>query len=123
MRNSILVVDDNAPIRQMLRAVFEADGFTIVGEAANGVEAVNLVSTVKPDLIVLDLSMPVMNGLQAAPLLRRSLQNVPIILLTLYASVLPAEIAKPAGIAAVLSKDGSLDKLIPTAKALLSQAA
>ena len=118
----LLLVDDSEPVREVFGRMLMHLGHQVV-HAADGVEALATYQANRPDGVFLDLSMPVMNGLQAAPLLRRSLQNVPIILLTLYASVLPAEIAKPAGIAAVLSKDGSLDKLIPTAKALLSQAA
>ena len=60
---TVLVVDDNSAIRKMLATAFLSDGFTTCTEAENGKEAIELAKQNKPDVIVLDLSMPVMNGL------------------------------------------------------------
>jgi two-component system chemotaxis response regulator CheY len=68
---TVLVVDDNAAIRKMLASAFLSDGFKTCAEAENGKEAVELAKQIKPDVITLDLSMPVMNGIRAASELRR----------------------------------------------------
>jgi CheY-like chemotaxis protein len=72
----ILVVDDDDAIREMLRWRFELAGFGVL-EASNGSEAVKAAQTTKPDLVVLDLMMPVMNGLQAARVLKLMKPEVP----------------------------------------------
>lgn len=82
---TVLVVDDHAIIRKMLADAFLSDGFKICGEADNGKEGIEVAVQIKPDLIILDLSMPVMNGLQAATELRRLFPGTPIILFSLYA--------------------------------------
>jgi len=76
---SVLVVDDNAAIRKMLASAFLSNGFKTCGEAENGKEAVEAAKQINPDVITLDLSMPVMNGLTAASKLRRIFPTTPII--------------------------------------------
>jgi DNA-binding NarL/FixJ family response regulator len=71
-------------LRETVRTL-DADGFNVCGEANDGQQAVELAEKLSPDLIILDLSMPVMNGLQAAPALRRLVPESPIILYTLHA--------------------------------------
>ena len=72
MTHSILIVDDNPVIRRTLRSCFlQSVDWQVCGEAANGRDAVEKAQHLKPDLIILDLSMPVMNGLQAARELKR----------------------------------------------------
>ena len=66
MLKSVLVVDDNAFIRQVLCRVFTSEaGFDVCGEAENGQDAIEKAQTMHPDMIVMDLSMPVMNGVDA----------------------------------------------------------
>lgn len=79
----VLVVDDNADIRRLLglRLSVEAD-CVVVGEAANGEIALDLAASLRPDVIVLDLSMPVMDGLEALPGLRAMLPAARIIVLS-----------------------------------------
>ena len=81
MPKSVLVVDDNAAIRQALRQLFtsEAD-FAVCGEARNGREAIEKADDLNPDLIVMDLSMPVMNGIDATRVLKRLMPTVPLIM-------------------------------------------
>jgi DNA-binding NarL/FixJ family response regulator len=68
----VLLADDTPEIRRLLRVNLELDGrFEIVGEAADGAEAVALSQSLHPDVVVLDLAMPVMDGLQAAPMIRQ----------------------------------------------------
>jgi CheY-like chemotaxis protein len=67
----VLFVDDNPAIRKAVAAAFLSDGFAVCGEADNGQDAIKLAKQLAPDLIILDLAMPKMNGVQAAPELRR----------------------------------------------------
>jgi CheY-like chemotaxis protein len=107
-----LIVDDNAVIRKMLAAAFLSDGFKACAQAENGKEGIELAKQVTPDRITLDLAMPVMNGIQAAPVLRKLFPKTPIILFTLYADGLLKTEALRAGVSLVLSKTEPLDTLI-----------
>jgi response regulator NasT len=76
----ILIADDESIIRMDLRETLEAAGHEIAGEAANGREAVSLAETLQPDVVLLDVKMPKMNGLAAA----RKIRNAPVVILTAY---------------------------------------
>jgi DNA-binding NarL/FixJ family response regulator len=101
---TVLVVDDYALIRKKLPAAFLSDGFKTCGEAENGKEAIELAERIRPDVIILDFMMPMMNGLEAAPKLRKIFPNTPIILFTLYEDNLSKKEVSDAGISLVLSK-------------------
>jgi DNA-binding NarL/FixJ family response regulator len=122
MSRCILLVDDNAVIRHMLRTAIEERSDWEVGEAQNGRDAIDKARESKPDLIVLDLSMPVMNGLEAAPVLKRMLPAVPIILFTLHDNKTLEREALALGVSAVVSKAASMKALIDQAKDLLRAA-
>ncbi|HUA01385.1 MAG TPA: response regulator transcription factor, partial [Candidatus Aquilonibacter sp.] len=113
--------DDSRLVRKALRRIFETAGFEICGEADNGDQAVKEAPALKPDLIILDLSMPGLNGLQAAPLLRRSLPQVPIILFTIYPSVTLQQNARTAGVTSVISKDNPITCLVSEAEKLVGE--
>jgi CheY-like chemotaxis protein len=121
MTHSVLLVDDNRRIREILRGMFEAMG-CVCSESENGQEAVAEAGHQKPDLIVLDYSMPVMNGLEAAPLLKRLLPQTPILMFTMFANEIFAKEAIAAGVTAVFSKDQAGTHLIPKAVSLLRSA-
>lgn len=121
MAKCVLLVDDNQLVRKTLRHIFETAGFEVCGEAGDGDEAVRQAPELKPDLIVLDLSMPVLNGLQAAPLLRRSLPDVPIILFTIYPSAAIQQNAQTAGVTTVISKDKAITSLVSEAEKLVGE--
>jgi two-component system, NarL family, nitrate/nitrite response regulator NarL len=106
-------------MRHMLRMAFEEHSGWEVGEAENGRQAIDKARESKPDLIVLDLSMPIMNGLEAAPVLRRMLPGVPIILFTLHDNKTLQREAFSAGISAVVSKAVGLKTLVNQAEDLL----
>jgi CheY-like chemotaxis protein len=117
---TVLVVDDSAVIRKMLASAFLSDGFETCIEAENGKEAIDVAKQSKPDLIILDLSMPVMNGLQSAPELRKISPQAPIILFTLYGRNLAQTEASKAGINLVVEKSVPLSTLIEKAHELMT---
>lgn len=81
----VFLADDHAVLRAGLRLLLETQsGFEVVGEAATGLEALTLVEALKPDLILLDLSMPGLNGLDALPTLRRLAPAAHILVLTMH---------------------------------------
>jgi DNA-binding NarL/FixJ family response regulator len=85
-RLRIVLADDTKEYRDLLRIILEQDGrFEIVGQAANGEDAVAAVRAERPDAIVLDLAMPVMDGLQAIPLLREHAPETAIVVLSGFA--------------------------------------
>jgi DNA-binding NarL/FixJ family response regulator len=101
----ILIADDSGAVRTATRRSLESPpGLEVCGEAVDGLDALEKVRTLKPDLIILDLSMPRMNGLQAARELRAMMVRVPIVLFTLHADAVPPQVAAAAGISAVVSK-------------------
>jgi CheY-like chemotaxis protein len=117
----ILVVDDNAVVRNLVRKLFESQSdFEISGEAENGRDAVDKAEKLKPDLIILDLIMPVMTGLDAAPLLKQLLPNTPIILFTQQEGSEVERQAQAAGIDAVVSKSQVASELVLKAQSLVA---
>jgi DNA-binding NarL/FixJ family response regulator len=112
MSKRILVVDDNAPIRGLVRRFVESrPGLEVCGEATDGLEGIQKVRELNPDLIVLDFLMPGMNGLQAAVLLHQIVPKAPIILFTFYKDAISSDLAQAAGVASILSKTDQLATL------------
>ena len=119
-KKRVLLVDDNPLVRSLVRQVFELHpDFEISGEAENGRDAVEKAENLKPDLIILDLAMPVMTGLDAAPLLRKVVPDARIILFTVQEGREVERLARAAGIHAVVAKSQAASKLILSAQALL----
>jgi DNA-binding NarL/FixJ family response regulator len=101
----ILLVDDSELIRLATRHFLESHpGFKVCGEAVDGIGALEKARHLNPDLIILDIAMPRMNGLQTARERRARMHKVPIILFTWYADAVQPEHAVAAGISAVISK-------------------
>jgi two-component system nitrate/nitrite response regulator NarL len=120
-KKRVLIVDDNLTVRSMVRQVFDLEpDFEISGEAENGIEAIEKAEALKPDVVILDLSMPVMTGLDAAPRLMQLLPDVRIILFTVEESNELDRLARAGGIHAVVSKREAASKLVPQAQALLA---
>lgn len=105
MTKYILLVDDSEVVRIATRHFLESrPGFVVCGEAVDGAEALEKARDLNPDLIILDLAMSRMNGLQAARKLRAAMRTVPIILFTWYADAIQAADAADAGVSVVISK-------------------
>ena len=105
--------------RSQVRQLFLADGFTVCSEAENGREAIEVARDCNPGIIILDVAMPVMGGIEAAPKLRELLPDIPIILFTLHADYLRTIDLASLGISAALSKNGPLDQLLDKAHELM----
>jgi DNA-binding NarL/FixJ family response regulator len=118
-KHRILVIDDGDSVRDVIRIFLEHAGFDVCGEAADGVQAIELAKQLKPDLIVLDLAMPRMNGAEAASILSTTMPRVPIIVLTLYRYALGDALASAVGVAAVLDKTDGMAKLVACVRSLL----
>jgi CheY-like chemotaxis protein len=104
MRKYVLIVDDSEVTRIATRHFLESERECEVCEAVDGVDALEKASHLNPDLIILDLQMPRMSGLQTARELRAMKVNAPIILFTLYADEVQPEDALTAGVTVVVPK-------------------
>jgi CheY-like chemotaxis protein len=121
MAKRILIVDDSDQLRKALRNALEAKLGVTCTESRNGQEAVDHALELNPALIVLDLSMPVMNGLDAAPHLKRLLPTVPIVMFTSFVGNEVLALARAAGISTVVAKEAP-DGLIAAVRSLLTTA-
>jgi two-component system, NarL family, response regulator NreC len=109
----ILLVEDHRILREGLRAIFDAeDDFVVVGEAGDGMEAIHRAQDLQPDLIVLDLSMPRMNGLDALRGIKRVAPDARVLILTVQMGEEYVFGALRAGADAYLSKDSSSAELV-----------
>ena len=105
MSKNILIVDDSLPVRKLLRSFVESrTHFEVCGEAVNGLDAIEKARTLNPDLIVMDFSMPIMNGLEAGAVLKAILPQVPIIMCTVHDTAAMKVQALAAGVRAVIQK-------------------
>jgi CheY-like chemotaxis protein len=117
----ILVVDDSLLIRRSLCSLFEEKpDWTVCGEAENGSDAIDKAQKLDPDLIVIDLSMPVMNGIDATRILTRLMPTVPIVMYTTFADSHIKNIALDAGVRDLIDKSESASALIKTIERLVA---
>jgi two-component system response regulator EvgA len=121
--HTILILDDHAAVRAAVRELFgSALRSTIFTEAENGAEALIRASQDKPDLIVLDLAMPVMNGFETAKALRLLFPRIPVVMLTAHYLEGTKTTAQKLGIRGVFCKLQDLTPLLAHARALLASA-
>lgn len=113
---SILLVDDHQLVRQALRRALEDAGFEIAGEARDGEEAVALAATLHPDVIVMDMTMPIMNGVEASRIIVSQQADVRILLLTMHDEPALVADAISAGVIAFLTKDSSMHDVVETVR-------
>lgn len=124
MATRILIADDHVVIRKMLKALLETrEGWEVCGEAANGREAVTKAQELKPDLMIMDLAMPIMDGIRASRELSRAMPTVPIVMHTLHYSLELEVEAKKAGIRQVVAKVDSGERLMNAIEALVNPSA
>jgi len=117
---SILIADDNTLIRNGLCNLFGGEeDFDVCGQASNGREAVEKAQELQPDVIVLDLAMPVMNGLDAARVIKRIMPRVPVVMFSAYSDTFTENEARSAGISALVSKLDSASMLVEKCRSLI----
>jgi two-component system chemotaxis response regulator CheY len=117
----ILIVDDYASIRHLLRSFVETNtGFEVCGEAENGADAIEKAKELQPDLVLLDMTMPGMNGAEAAPVIKRLLPHVKIILFTIHTDGVNQALASTLGIDLAISKVEGITKIREHLIALLT---
>ncbi len=115
----ILVVDDHEAIRRGLRTALLAAGWQVCGEAANGREAIDRASELNPDLVILDISMPVMGGLEAAREILKKDQTVKIVVFTMHESQQMRDEMERIGVHAVAVKSAPIGDLLDAVKSVL----
>ena len=116
----ILIADDNESVLRAVRASLESNpDWSVCGEAVDGVEAVSKAQELYPDLIILDLAMPRMDGLKAASEIHKLMPSIPIIIHTLYRAALDLPTADKYGVRKVVDKTHG--SLFSTVKELFSE--
>ena len=123
MAKCILIVDDNAVIRRSLRGILESvDVSQVCAEAVDGFDGIEKANELHPDLIILDLSMPRLNGLETARVLSKTMPQVPLLMFSAHVDHFVEKEAVRAGVTAVLSKASDVKTLVNQTRALLKTA-
>jgi DNA-binding NarL/FixJ family response regulator len=114
VQRRILIVDDSAEIRKALRWIIqEQSDWRVCGEASDGAEGIYEAVRLKPDIVVLDFSMPVMNGIDAAARIKRLIPGIHLLMFTSYETSSIENAARSVGIDALVDK-GNRTKLLQT---------
>ncbi|WP_349409992.1 ANTAR domain-containing response regulator [Pseudalkalibacillus sp. SCS-8] len=121
MSKRIVLVEDESIVRMDVKMILQDEGYEVVGEAGDGEKAIEMVDKHKPDLIIMDIKMPKMNGLKASKIISQKF-NIPILLLTAYSQKDFIDKAKEANIVGYIVKPVSKDRLIPSVEIALHQA-
>jgi DNA-binding NarL/FixJ family response regulator len=120
---TILIVDDSPEVRHIVRTFLEQDVmFKVCGEAGSGSEAIKLAEEFKPDIILLDLLMPQLNGIETAAILKRTLPKTQIVLFSNYTDDIGRKLPAMVGVDLIVPK-GSLTDLVQSLKALINRIA
>jgi NarL family two-component system response regulator LiaR len=117
----ILLVDDHEGTRSLLVSILLQENFEVCGEATSGEQAIGRVLELQPDLVLLDILMPEMNGVEAASRIRRIAPQIKIILISGYLPInVGSEAARVAGAQAYVEKSSAARDLIPTIRNVLA---
>ena len=118
-RAKILIIDDEELSIEVLRDILHKAGYQHIEGTTDSWSARDLYQAFQPDLVVMDLAMPLMNGVEAAIVLRNTMPKVPIVLFTLYAEQLRGAISPSFGVTLIVSKADGLAALLGSLKRLL----
>jgi DNA-binding NarL/FixJ family response regulator len=119
MSKRILIAEDEASVRNAIRSFIESRTQIEVCEAIDGNEAIHKAEALKPDLVVLDLRMPIANGIEVAARLNLSMPKTPVVIFTMFDGVVGKPLAKILGVAAVVPKSDGVASLLGRIQALL----
>ena len=121
---NVLVVDDSSDLRELISFVIKRhpDGWQVVATAAEGQQAVDAARTQQPDLVLLDIAMPVMDGMQALPLIREAAPDAVVVMLSGYPFDTAGQGALDAGAHGYLEKSNLVRSLIPNVERILAEA-
>jgi YesN/AraC family two-component response regulator len=121
---NVLVVDDSADLRDLISMVIErhTGGWQVVGTAAEGRQGIDEARTRQPDLVLLDIAMPVMDGMQALPLIRQAAPQAVVVMLSGYPFATAGQGALNAGAHGYLEKSDLVRSLIPRLQGILDSA-
>ncbi len=112
----LLLVDDHTMLRQSLRKTMEDEGLDVVGEAGDGDEAARLAEELRPDVVLMDVSMPVLDGVEATRLITQHTPGVAVVMLTMHADADVVARAIKAGAVGYLVKDCTTEELVRTVR-------
>jgi two-component system, NarL family, response regulator DegU len=110
----VLVADDHQLLRQAIRRALEDAGMTVIAEAGDGGEAVRLAGELRPDVVVMDVSMPVLDGVEATRRIHADLPDLPVVIITMHGDEALRRDAVSAGAAGFLTKDVSMQEVVAT---------
>jgi two-component system response regulator EvgA len=116
----IILVDDHPVVRLAVRVLLEADGYEVVGETDNGIDALKLVRNLMPEIVILDIGIPKLDGLQVISHLRAMQSQIKILVLTSQKGSAITSRCMQAGAAGFISKDEGLSDLSSAVKSVLS---
>lgn len=112
----LVLADDHTMLRDGLRRSLEDEGFTVVGEASDGFEAVELAGRLQPDVVLMDVTMPNCDGVEATRQISATAPDVRVVMLTMHADREVLQAAIGAGAAGYLVKDCSIDEIAETVR-------
>jgi two-component system chemotaxis response regulator CheY len=115
----VMIVDDAAFMRASIKKILEAHGFTVVGEASNGVEAIELANQLQPDLITMDITMPQMDGITATKEIVKNNPDVKICMVSAMGQEVMVRESILAGANNFLVKPFKEEKVVETLKAMI----
>jgi CheY-like chemotaxis protein len=118
-RKCILIVDDSNSVRSVVREGLETQVGYVCEEAVNGIDAIEKAKKIQPDLVVLDLAMPRLNGVEVAMVLQRETPKIPVVILTMYAEEFGRSLSSSFGVKAVVNKADGMSTLIDCVQGLL----
>jgi DNA-binding NarL/FixJ family response regulator len=122
MQKRVLIADDSSSVRDVIRTFLrDQKEIEICGEAADGLEALEKAQSLKPDLVLLDLVMPEINGVEVASILKQKMPQIRIILFTMYTERIGKFLSSAIGVDAVLSKPDGMANMVESINSLFAE--
>jgi two-component system, NarL family, vancomycin resistance associated response regulator VraR len=121
MHKRVLIADDSSSVRDVIRTFLrDREDIEICGEAVDGLEALEKAQRLKPDLVLLDLVMPEINGAEVASILKNKMPDIRIILFTMYSERMGKFLSSAIGVDAVLSKPDGMTNIVESINSLFA---